>query len=41
MQSNFSMHLHPQHWLDPTSVPWDALGNTMPQYGFEPDADAP
>ncbi|KAJ5628543.1 hypothetical protein N7490_010771, partial [Penicillium lividum] len=34
MHSNFGMNLHPQHWMGPTSVPWDALSSSM-QYGFE------
>ncbi|KAJ5591668.1 uncharacterized protein N7459_002037 [Penicillium hispanicum] len=38
MQSSFGVHLHPQHWLGPTSVPWDALGSSIGQFGFEPDA---
>lgn len=37
MQSSFGMHLHPQHWLGPTSVPWDTLGHSMGQFGFESD----
>lgn len=34
MQSSF-VHLHPQHWLGPTSVPWDALGASMGQFTFD------
>lgn len=34
MQSSF-VHLHPQHWIGPTSVPWDALGSSMGQYTFD------
>ncbi|KAJ5752174.1 hypothetical protein N7520_009091 [Penicillium odoratum] len=34
MQSNFGMNLHPQHWMGPTSVPWETLSSSM-QYGFE------
>ncbi|KAF7719482.1 Fungal Zn(2)-Cys(6) binuclear cluster domain-containing protein [Penicillium ucsense] len=37
VSSSFGMHLHPQHWLAPTSVPWDTLGASMGQYKFEPD----
>ncbi|KAJ5234590.1 uncharacterized protein N7469_003758 [Penicillium citrinum] len=41
MQSSFGIHLHPQNWLGPTSVPWDSLGSsvghTSSQYGFESD----
>ncbi|KAJ5178817.1 hypothetical protein N7492_002027 [Penicillium capsulatum] len=35
MQSSFGVHLHPQHWMGPTSVPWDALGSSMGQFSFE------
>lgn len=37
MQSSFGVHLHPQNWLGPTSVPWDTLGSSMGQFGFESD----
>ena len=36
MQSSFGIALHPQHWVGPTSVPWDTLGSGM-QYSFEAD----
>lgn len=38
MQSSFGVHLHPQNWLGPTSVPWDSLGSSVGQFGFESDA---
>ncbi|EPS29180.1 hypothetical protein PDE_04129 [Penicillium oxalicum 114-2] len=37
MPPNFGMHLHPQHWLTPTSVPWDTLSASVGQYKFESD----
>lgn len=37
MHSSFGVHLHPQNWLGPTSVPWETLGNSMGQFGFESD----
>jgi hypothetical protein len=37
MQSSFGVHLHPQNWLAPTSVPWDSLGSSVGHYGFETD----
>ncbi|KAJ5102958.1 hypothetical protein N7532_003487 [Penicillium argentinense] len=37
MHSSFGVHLHPQNWLGPTSVPWDTLGASVGQYGFESD----
>lgn len=37
MHSSFGVHLHPQNWLGPTSVPWETLGNGMDQFGFESD----
>lgn len=37
MQSSFGLHLHPQNWLGPTSVPWDTLGASMGQFKFESD----
>lgn len=36
MHSSFGINLHPQHWMGPTSVPWDTLGSSM-QYAFESD----
>ncbi|KAJ5088008.1 hypothetical protein N7456_011624 [Penicillium angulare] len=36
MQSSFAMSMHPQHWIGPTSVPWETLGSGM-QYAFESD----
>jgi hypothetical protein len=37
MDSTFGLHLHPQNWLGPTSVPWDTLGASMGQFKFESD----
>ncbi|KAJ5151066.1 uncharacterized protein N7482_010318 [Penicillium canariense] len=37
MQSSFGMHLHPQNWLGPTSVPWATLGASIGQFEFEAD----
>ncbi|KAJ6109911.1 hypothetical protein N7486_002146 [Penicillium sp. IBT 16267x] len=36
MHSSFGINLHPQHWMGPTSVPWETLGSSM-QYAFESD----
>ncbi|KAJ5668913.1 hypothetical protein N7462_009983 [Penicillium macrosclerotiorum] len=35
MSSSFGVHLHPQNWMGPTSVPWDTLGASMGQFGFD------
>ncbi|KAJ5084224.1 hypothetical protein NUU61_008803 [Penicillium alfredii] len=35
LQSSFGAQLQPQNWLGPTSVPWDALGPSMNQFGFD------
>lgn len=37
MHSSLGVPLHAQNWLAPTSVPWDVLGNSMDQFGFESD----
>ena len=36
MHSSFGAHLHPQNWIGPTSVPWDALGSVVGGYGYGP-----
>jgi hypothetical protein len=35
MQSTFGVSLQPQNWIAPTSVPWDTLGSSMGQFGFD------
>ncbi|KAJ5824490.1 hypothetical protein N7447_006830 [Penicillium robsamsonii] len=34
MNSGFGQ-MHPQNWINPTSVPWDTLGPTTGGYGFD------
>ncbi|KAJ5920975.1 hypothetical protein N7466_009301 [Penicillium verhagenii] len=36
MQTGFAINLHPQHWMGPTSVPWDTMGSSM-QYAYGSD----
>ncbi|KAJ6083714.1 hypothetical protein N7467_007849 [Penicillium canescens] len=36
MHSSFGAQLHPQNWIGPTSVPWDALGSVVGGYGYGP-----
>ncbi|KAJ5674952.1 uncharacterized protein N7477_004886 [Penicillium maclennaniae] len=35
MQSSFGVSLQPQNWIGPTSVPWDTLGSSLGQFGFD------
>ncbi|KAJ5733467.1 hypothetical protein N7493_002253 [Penicillium malachiteum] len=35
MQSSFGINMHPQHWMGPTSVPWDTLGAGMQYTSFD------